>query len=843
MERLNSQVTPQNLLSGALQKIKDLRDVHHLVKTLEEENARLRTVLQQVSGEDGNVPVQVRQLLYSKTGYLNKYRPYATSSLFANTWEPRYIVLKDKSVMYYRNERDVYRNPPRGQLDLENTFVEVEGLKRRKYWTFRVVDLLGVDLIRLSTESHSEMTSWVEALEACGCGLKKSESTSSLQDMLAEAREREGHSIQRQNSGYTSDQSDVAAYNYRPEQFRSMRDRRAKTRKPARVSTGYDGAVPVHTHPKFSLLSSERVRFSDQSGMLTLMFIILAATNARLVLENMLKYGFRFNPFTFIRMVVAPKESTNLAMLVCWPALLIFALFGLLIEQLAASLLKREQRKRLEDEKKELEDVERRSQGRKRVTEWMVLALNVLNTSMTMWVPFHVMTVTKSEPLPSFGLTMVTITLWMKLVSFIHVNWSLRQLHRIDGGRRWPGEALSGSEPLAVETDDMVYPKNLTAQSFAYFLVAPTLCYQLSYPRSPRFRIRWLLRRVVMLSAGLGMMLFITEQYIEPTIDNSIKPLQDMDWLVIVERVLKLSLPTLYFWIVRWLHSCVRPSPIAPSPAITAARARIRSFSHFLAHYVSLPPPSLHPGHVLHAVRALVERPRRTDPVRRPGVLQGLVEFKHAERVLASVEHACPQVDAQTRVLSDDQRWCQQICRGDCGILRIRRAPRGARWCPPAHDPGVGVLGADDANTAHLDDRDAQTVLQAGSGWQRNLLDQFLLPRATDCGNPVLSRLPQVAGLRRLSLCNNGCVVMALCDRSRIILAFLPETLYGSQIWAGAGAGRRAEASTAYVQLAADAGSCIIRRLQFYPCLSVLSHALILPTTKACSTSVSPSPT
>ena len=53
---------------------------------------------------------------------------------------------------------------------------------------------------------------------------------------------------------------------------------------------------------------------------------------------------------------------------------------------------------------------------------------------------------------------------------------------------------------------------------------------------------------MAMLSAGLGMMLFITEQYIEPTIDNSIKPLQDMDWLVVLERVLKLSLPTLYFW-------------------------------------------------------------------------------------------------------------------------------------------------------------------------------------------------------------------------------------------------------------------------------------------------------
>jgi diacylglycerol O-acyltransferase-1 len=521
---------------GFLQKIRDLRDVHHLVKTLEEENARLKSVLQQMSGGDTRSNPEVTALLFSKTGYLNKYRPYATSSLFANTWEPRYVVLKDRSVMYYKKERDVYRNPPRGQLALEGTFVEIEGLKRRKYWTFRVVDPLGVDLIRLSTESHSEMTAWVEALRGCGCGMRRTESSSSLQDMT----------FQRQNSGYTSDQSDVAQY--RPEQIQKQRTQQRLNRKLAKgLGTGYDGAVPVHTHPKFSLLSSERVRFSDQSGMLTLMFIILAATNFRLVLENMLKYGIRFNPFTFVKMMLNPKG--NLPLLLCWPSLIIFAAFGLLIEQLGASLLKRELWRKMEEEKKDVVPSTSCQAARKRWTEWIVGSLNIFNTSMTLWLPFHVMTLTKSEPLPSFGLTMVTIVLWMKLVSFVHVNWSLRQLHRIDPSRRWPGESLSGSEPIAVETDDMVYPKNLTAPNFAYYLVAPTLCYQLSYPRSPRFRVRWLLRRVAMLSAGLGMMLFITEQYIEPTIDNSIKPLLDMDWLVVVERVLKLSLPTLYFWI------------------------------------------------------------------------------------------------------------------------------------------------------------------------------------------------------------------------------------------------------------------------------------------------------
>lgn len=103
-----------------------------------------------------------------KNGYVNKYRPYATSSLWAKTWEPRYVVVQENELLYYKSEKDMHY-PPRGQIRLQGTYVDVEGLKRKKWWTFKIVDRLGVDLIRLSTESHSEMMSWIEALEIGGC--------------------------------------------------------------------------------------------------------------------------------------------------------------------------------------------------------------------------------------------------------------------------------------------------------------------------------------------------------------------------------------------------------------------------------------------------------------------------------------------------------------------------------------------------------------------------------------------------------------------------------------------------------------------------------------------------
>jgi hypothetical protein len=73
---------------------------------------------------------------------------------------------------------------------------------------------------------------------------------------------------------------------------------------------------------------------------------------------------------------------------------------------------------------------------------------------------------------------------------------------------------------------------------------------QVNFPRSPRIRKRWLLRRVVELAAFTGLLLFIANQYLEPAVSNAMKPLSQSDWWRVLERVLKLALPNLYAWLV-----------------------------------------------------------------------------------------------------------------------------------------------------------------------------------------------------------------------------------------------------------------------------------------------------
>jgi diacylglycerol O-acyltransferase-1 len=264
---------------------------------------------------------------------------------------------------------------------------------------------------------------------------------------------------------------------------------------------------PVHMERRFSLLSSDRIAFSNQSGLLTLMFIVLVVTNFRLILENIIKYGLRFNPLTFMRAALTP--AGNLPLLLCWPGLALSALAALGIERAAA----------------------RRARGARApgagAAEPLVGLLNAANIVAALAAPCYVIHATSAEPLPAFTLTLAATVVWLKLVSYAHVNWALRRARAAPRPRPSPGERGSGVEPAHAE-HLLAYPENLSLGNLAYFLVAPTLCYQLSYPRTPRVRPRWVLRRVALLCAALGMMLFILEQYIEPTIDNSLRPLQEM---------------------------------------------------------------------------------------------------------------------------------------------------------------------------------------------------------------------------------------------------------------------------------------------------------------------------
>ena len=73
-------------------------------------------------------------------------------------------------------------------------------------------------------------------------------------------------------------------------------------------------------------------------------------------------------------------------------------------------------------------------------------------------------------------------------------------------------------------TEVVQYPDNLSLTDIYYFWMAPTLCYELNFPRSGRIRKMFLLRRALEVVVGTNIILALAQQWIIPSVVNSLIP-------------------------------------------------------------------------------------------------------------------------------------------------------------------------------------------------------------------------------------------------------------------------------------------------------------------------------
>jgi diacylglycerol O-acyltransferase-1 len=95
------------------------------------------------------------------------------------------------------------------------------------------------------------------------------------------------------------------------------------------------------------------------------------------------------------------------------------------------------------------------------------------------------------------------------------------------------------------------YPNLISLHDFGYFMFFPTLCFQFKYPRSERVRKTWVFKRFVEYFVSVALMLIMIQQYITPLLKNTFKILEqeEVNYMGLLERHLKLSLPNLYLWL------------------------------------------------------------------------------------------------------------------------------------------------------------------------------------------------------------------------------------------------------------------------------------------------------
>jgi diacylglycerol O-acyltransferase 1 len=145
----------------------------------------------------------------------------------------------------------------------------------------------------------------------------------------------------------------------------------------------------------------------------------------------------------------------------------------------------------------------------------------------------------------------------MKLWSFVHVNlWCRTDLKHqktsISGKRResFSMDRRRDSDDLCgltdgikdhITTELVKYPDNLNVGDLFYFLLAPTLCYELNFPRTTRIRKRFLIKRMLEVAIGANIVMALIQQWMIPSVRNSLVPFSNMEFTKATERLLKLA--------------------------------------------------------------------------------------------------------------------------------------------------------------------------------------------------------------------------------------------------------------------------------------------------------------
>ncbi|VBB25954.1 unnamed protein product [Acanthocheilonema viteae] len=96
----------------------------------------------------------------------------------------------------------------------------------------------------------------------------------------------------------------------------------------------------------------------------------------------------------------------------------------------------------------------------------------------------------------------------------------------------------------------LTYPHSLTLQNLYYFIFAPTLCYELQFPRTNGRRKSFIVKRTAEFGCLTLIIIALCQQWIVPLLRNSVEPFTTMNFSLCIERVLKLAVPNHVIWLI-----------------------------------------------------------------------------------------------------------------------------------------------------------------------------------------------------------------------------------------------------------------------------------------------------
>ncbi|XP_029174994.1 diacylglycerol O-acyltransferase 1 isoform X2 [Nylanderia fulva] len=298
---------------------------------------------------------------------------------------------------------------------------------------------------------------------------------------------------------------------------------------------------PCH-RPRDSLFSWSS-GFDNFTGFVNWGFLLLGIGGIRLLLENFIKYGIRVDPrqwFIFLSGKNDGGEEYPSLFLVTYSILPV--VLCLLIEK-GLSV-----------------DIIAHGPG---------MVFHVINLVVMVLIPMVVIHVKDSgfSLVGAMYVCMLYAILFLKLWSYIQVNMWCRLSSRKKTTQGRMRRQLScnnlQSSSIKQSTSDVndfeqrsdhgnalvQYPDNLNLGDLYYYILAPTLCYELNFPRTQRIRKRFLIKRILEVVVGSQVVMSLFQQWMIPSVKNSLIPFSNMDVAKASERLLKLAIPNHLVWL------------------------------------------------------------------------------------------------------------------------------------------------------------------------------------------------------------------------------------------------------------------------------------------------------
>ncbi|KAL7471135.1 hypothetical protein ACHAXS_011450 [Conticribra weissflogii] len=155
------------------------------------------------------------------------------------------------------------------------------------------------------------------------------------------------------------------------------------------------------------------------------------------------------------------------------------------------------------------------------IGECFGMVLHMINTNASLGVVTLVVWHLIKHPLKGAALILQATITWLKLISYVHANHDYRATVK---------ETHKAMSALVKDLDDeglrMTYPQNVTLGNIYFFWFAPTLTYQIAFPRTPYIRWDKVITLTIRLFISATFVTFLAAQVIAPNLDNLLRDLE-----------------------------------------------------------------------------------------------------------------------------------------------------------------------------------------------------------------------------------------------------------------------------------------------------------------------------